>query len=247
MLATNLIRFGCVPLVLVTVPACSAAMCGEERKQEAAADKVSYYQKVRPIFQANSTGCHQPAKPRGKYVMTDFEKLLAAGESGSAAIVPGKPDESNLLDQITPDGGEAQMPKGKKPLTEPEIALIKAWIAQGAVDDTQASAKVRFDSEHPPVYTLPPVITSLVFSPDGKLLAVAGFNEVLLHQPDGAGLVARLVGMSQRIESVAFSPDGKLLAVTGGQPASMGELQVWDVGQVSNLPDKSEDRQDRPN
>ena len=31
-------------------------------------------------------------------------------------------------------------------------------------------------------------------------------------------LVARLVGMSERIESVAFSPDGAALAVAGGSP-----------------------------
>ena len=35
--------------------------------------------------------------------MTDFAKLLAGGESDTAAIVPGKPDDSYLLDQITPD------------------------------------------------------------------------------------------------------------------------------------------------
>ena len=59
---------------------------------------------------------------------------------------------------------------------------------------------------------LPPVITSIDYSPDGKLLAVAGFHEVLLHKADGSGLKARLVGLSERIESVRFSPDGTLFA-----------------------------------
>src|SRR5262249_20769173 len=60
-------------------------------------------------------------------------------------------------------------------------------------------------------------------------IAVAGFHEVLLHKPDGSGIEARLIGLSERIESVRFSPDGKLLAVAAGLPARMGELQVWDV------------------
>ena len=78
-------------------------------------------------------------------------------------------------------------------------------------------------------YTRLPVIPALAFSPDGSLLAVAGFHEVLLWKSDGSELVGRLVGLSERIESLAFSPDGKKLAVTGGLPARMGEVQVWDV------------------
>ncbi|MFQ5732348.1 MAG: c-type cytochrome domain-containing protein, partial [Planctomycetaceae bacterium] len=196
---------------------------------KAATKQISFYKQIRPIFQANCHGCHQPAKANGEYVMTSFKKLLAGGESGDAAVTPGKPDKSYLIDQITPENGEAEMPKGKKPLSKDEIALIRTWIAQGAVDDTPADARVRYDMKHPPAYSMPPVITSLDFSPDGKLLAVAGFHEVLLHKADGGGLVARLVGMSERIESVRFSPDGKRLAVTGGLPGRMGEVQVWDV------------------
>ena len=191
--------------------------------------KVSYYKQVRPIFQGQCQGCHQPAKPKGKYVMTSFDQMLKAGESEEPPIVAGKPDKSFLVEQIVPKNGEAEMPMKKPPLPDKDIQLIKTWIAQGAVDDTPDSAKVRYDMDHPPVYTLPPVITSMDFSPAGKLLAIAGFNEVLLHQADGSGLVARLVGLSQRIESARFSPDGKLLAVTGGQPGRMGEVQVWDV------------------
>src|SRR5262249_18226682 len=83
--------------------------------------------------------------------------------------------------------------------------------------------------DHLPVYTRPPVITAIDFAPDGKLLAVAGFHEVLLVNPDDGKLVARLVGLAERIQSVKFSPDGKQLAVTGGLPSRMDEVQVWDV------------------
>src|SRR5436309_1683130 len=76
---------------------------------------------------------------------------------------------------------------------------------------------------------LTPVIASLDYSPDGQFLAVAGFHEVLLCSADSGQLVARLVGLSERIQSVKFSPDGTQLAVTGGLPARMGEVQVWDV------------------
>jgi WD40 repeat protein len=198
-------------------------------KSAAAGAKVSYYNDVRPIFVANCQGCHQPSNTGGGYLMTEFSKMLAGGSSKKPAMVPRQPEKSHLLKQVTPVDGVAKMPMGRQPLTPKEIALIKQWIAQGAVDDSAQFAKARFDMEHPPVYTRPPVITSLDFSPDGKLLAVAGFNEVLLLNTDDHQRVARLVGKSERIQSVRFSSDGRFLAAAGGQPSRLGEVQVWDV------------------
>jgi WD40 repeat protein/mono/diheme cytochrome c family protein len=191
--------------------------------------KVSYYKQVRPVFQAHCQGCHQPAKARGEYIMTAHSKLLAGGDSGKPAVVPGQPAKSHLLEMITPVKGKAEMPEGKKPLDQSDIDLIRRWVAEGAVDDTPASAKQRFDMENPPTYIRAPVIPSLDFSPDGKLLAVAAFHEVLLVDAATGQLAARLVGLSERIQSLHFSPDGKLLAAVGGLPGRMGEIQIWDV------------------
>src|SRR5580704_13929275 len=61
------------------------------------ARKISYYHDIRPILQANCQGCHQPAKSKGGYVMTDFKMLLAGGDSAHAAIVAGHSDQSPIL------------------------------------------------------------------------------------------------------------------------------------------------------
>ncbi|MCH9656264.1 MAG: DUF1549 domain-containing protein [Planctomycetes bacterium] len=195
----------------------------------AAGNKISFYHQVRPILQAQCAGCHHPRNPEGAYVVTEYSHFIKGGESETIAIVPGKPEKSNLVKLITPDDNEAEMPKGKTPLSQEQITLIRTWIQQGAVNDSPNKVEYRFNKQSPPVYASPPVITSLDYSPDGKLLAVAGFHEVLLHAADGNKLVGRLIGKSQRIESIQFSPDGKYLAVTGGTPAERGEIQIWDV------------------
>jgi len=193
---------------------------------------VSYHREIRPLFQATCQGCHQPAKAQGGFVMTEVVRLLAAGDSGAAGVVPGKPEESRLLDVITPGpDGTAEMPKQGKALGAAEVALVRRWIAEGAQDDTPASAGQKVDADHPPVYARLPVITSLDISPDGRFLAVSGFHEVLLHDlaAEGAGPARRLVGLSERVQRVRFSPDGTRLAVTGGSPGRLGEVQIWNV------------------
>jgi len=118
-----------------------------------ASAKVSYYRDVRPILQANCQGCHQPAKNKGGYVMTDFKKLLAGGDSEGAAVVASHPEKSAIIAMITPKDGEVRMPKNKPPLSETDVDTIRSWIVQGAVDDTPADATRHYDTEHPPVYT----------------------------------------------------------------------------------------------
>src|SRR6476660_4413249 len=60
---------------------------------------ISYYKQIRPIFQGQCNGCHQPAKAKGDYVMTEFARLLKGGEK-SPAIEPGKPEASHLMKLI---------------------------------------------------------------------------------------------------------------------------------------------------
>ncbi len=226
-------RRALLPLIAASLAATVVAAPPKKQEVEDPNAPTSYFKKIRPILQANCQGCHQPAKAKGGYVMTDFARLLSGGEEcakdGRKAITPREPDKSLLVHQITPEKGEAEMPPKKEPLHEFEIQLIRKWIGEGAVDDTPANARQRINAEHPPIYQRSPVITSLAFSPDGTLLAVAGFHEILLWKSDGSQLLARLIGLSERIQSIRFSPDGKQLAAAAGRPAQMGEIQIWNV------------------
>jgi WD40 repeat protein len=98
--------------------------------------------------------------------------------------------------------------------------------------------------ERPTVYQLPPVITALAFSPDGKTLAVAGSYEILLHDADGSKLVRRLPSGSPRTATLVYSADGKILYAAGGAPGQFGQVQTWDLsgdgtGQADYRPTKN--------
>jgi mono/diheme cytochrome c family protein len=68
----------------------------------AAEDKVktntltSYFKDIRPIFQQNCQGCHQPAKVQGSYMMIDYPSLFLKGDRDNVQIVPGDPTKSNI-------------------------------------------------------------------------------------------------------------------------------------------------------
>ena len=179
----------------------------------------SYFREIRPILQRQCQGCHQPNLKSSNLDLTTYEGLSAGGKRGPAAAL--------LVQYIT---GELQprMPMGQPALPDEQVALVRAWLAAGAKDDTPAEART-VSSSGPVVYAQPPVITALAFSPDGKTLAVSGNREILLHALDGSAPPRRLAGLSERILSLAFSRDGRLLAAGGGTPARFGEIQLWEV------------------
>jgi hypothetical protein len=209
-----------------------AALGASARARDDAGKPTSFFRDVRPIFQQYCTGCHQNAKAGGQVVLSSFAELMRGGKDGAPLLVAGQPDQSPLVQVLLGEDGEPpKMPKKRPPLAAAQIDTLKKWIAEGAHDDTPAAAREQVSMEQPPVYRQPPVVTSLDFSPDGKLLAVSGYHEALLFDTDSRELAARLVGLSERIQTVRFSPDGTTLLVTGGSPARLGEIQLWNVAE----------------
>jgi WD40 repeat protein len=190
--------------------------------------EISFYRQVRPILQRHCSGCHSPAKQGGGLVLTSFDDFRKGGEGGES-FVEGKPDESSIMDYIS--GDDPEMPRNDAPLNSKQVQTIAKWIEQGAKNDTPPSVRDTISAENPPVYSTAPVVTALAYSPDSSLLATSGYREILIHKADGSGLVARLIGRSQRIESIAFSPDGKFVGAAGGTPALFGEVQIWNVAE----------------
>ena len=209
--------FGRGPVVLIALLVSSRLV----------AQDVSYSKDIKPIIQRSCQGCHQPATKMGGLVLTEYDQIAKGGQKGPI-LAAGSPDTSRVVGMLS-GKLEPLMPMGGKPLPKAEIALFRLWIEQGAKDDTPASEKGPRVPEKPPVYTQAPLISGLSYSPDGSLLAVGAYKEIVLLTADGSEIVARLLGKSERINSLAFTPDGTKLVAVGGAPARYGEVQVWDV------------------
>jgi hypothetical protein len=86
---------------------------------------------IRPVLSKNCFACHGPDESHREADLR-LDEQQAALDHG--AIVPGEPEESELLRRITSDDPDEKMPppeSGRK-LTEQEVEQIKQWIAAGA-------------------------------------------------------------------------------------------------------------------
>ena len=94
-----------------------------------------FSREVRPILSQHCFKCHGPDKQKGKLRLDQRESAVKAAESDEIAIVPGKPEASELLRRVTSHDDDEVMPPregGNKPLTEKQIETLRTWIAAGA-------------------------------------------------------------------------------------------------------------------
>jgi hypothetical protein len=76
--------------------------------------------------------CHGGVRQKNGVSFLFREEALGVGKSGRRIIVPGKPDESELIARVTSSDPEARMPYHAPPLPPQQIALLRRWIKEGA-------------------------------------------------------------------------------------------------------------------
>jgi mono/diheme cytochrome c family protein len=112
-----------------------------------------YAEQVNPILDANCVACHGDSKVKGGLRLDSYASLMKGGQDGPV-IVAGKPDNSVLLERVTlPANHKEFMPaEGRPPLKDADIAILRAWIAQGASPTATiiAGVSVRVSSPDPP-------------------------------------------------------------------------------------------------
>lgn len=111
--------------ILASVLSQTALPAAEPQEREAFR---FFEQNVRPLLVKHCYECHGPEKQKGDLRVDGIGHMLAGGESG-AALVPGKPDESLLLEAVRYESYEMP-PSGKLPAEQ--IAVLEKWISMGA-------------------------------------------------------------------------------------------------------------------
>lgn len=154
---------------------------------------VDFSKDIKPILQVGCVRCHARGNNKGGFSIETRESLLRGGDTGPA-VVPGQSADSFLVALVSGLEPDMVMPKKGSRLTGDQIALLRAWIDQGAVWDpgvTFARATPRNLARH-----APPVPESPVpgVSPVDRLLHgyFASHEATAVSRTDDRLLVRRL-------------------------------------------------------
>jgi ankyrin repeat protein/mono/diheme cytochrome c family protein len=99
--------------------------------------KIDFARQIKPLLERSCAACHSGEKPRGLFRIDGRDAMLEGGASGEAAIVPGHSEKSPLLDYVSGNVPDSEMPpkalrKRFPGLRTDDVALLRAWIDQGA-------------------------------------------------------------------------------------------------------------------
>ncbi len=99
--------------------------------------------KIRPLLIEHCYDCHSGSKTKGGLALDTKAGWLQGGDTG-AAIVPGKPEESLLIQAVRHENNELAMPPKNKGgrLTDAQIGLLEEWVRQGAPDPRENDDKI---------------------------------------------------------------------------------------------------------
>ncbi len=194
---------------------------------------VSFITEVIEVLDNKCVGCHNSALAENGLNMEEVPLMLEGGRRGPS-IVPGNADQSTLylmgshrMEPVMPPIEKANL----EPLTPEEVGLIKLWIDQGAVDDTETFGMDEIEEDQVTLGAIPDgvhPVTALDLSAEARFLAFGRAEVVEVVDPRSGIPVIRLGGHRDLIQSIRFSPDGRTLAA-----GSYRDVTLWNVPQVT--------------
>ena len=120
--------------MLLFTGVCTLSLSAIAFADDPAGARVDFNRQIRPILSENCFPCHGPdAHHREADLRLDIAVEATGDRDGSTAIVPGNPDESEVVRRIQADETERMPPvESGKELTADQIELLRRWIAEGA-------------------------------------------------------------------------------------------------------------------
>jgi hypothetical protein len=106
-------------------PAYSAAQSAPSRQV------VDFARDIQPILAKNCYDCHDARKQKAHLRLDSVAGVMKGSENG-AVVLPGNSERSPIVRRLLGLDGEDRMPKDEEALPAAQIALIRAWIDQGA-------------------------------------------------------------------------------------------------------------------
>jgi hypothetical protein len=112
-------------LLFIILPMLAAAA------QAASPGKLRYNRDIRPILSDNCFACHGPDKNHRE---ADLRLDVREAAIEMAAILPGQPEKSSLMERIHSHDEDDVMPppESKKTITDAQKQMLETWIRQGA-------------------------------------------------------------------------------------------------------------------
>lgn len=116
----------------IVVSLTQLAQAADEPK--GSAEKIDFDSQIKPLLQAKCWDCHGPTTQESHLRLDRRSAILRGGDSGEPALVPGKSEQSHLMQLVRGrEAGKQMPPDGNERLTDAEVQLLGKWIDQGAV------------------------------------------------------------------------------------------------------------------
>jgi mono/diheme cytochrome c family protein len=194
---------------------------------------VEYHTDIAPLLRDYCAGCHNAGDYEGGFSVETFAALMEGGETEDKTIlVPGKPDESYLLQTVLKTAKPAMPPKKEPQPTAAEVALLKRWIEEGAKGPAKEHDISLLSTlnvpDVAPTAAAKDAVTAAAFSNDAALEAYAKHGRIELQGADGKN-VRSLKTPEGKINALHFSTDGTKLVAATGISGLKGEAIVFDT------------------
>lgn len=95
-------------------------------------EEIDYNTQVKPLLNRHCISCHGGVKESGSFSLMTRELALRKTESGKHGIVPGNPDDSEMIRRLHETDPDERMPKNAPALSDKDIKVLTNWIKEGA-------------------------------------------------------------------------------------------------------------------